>query len=91
MSWLFGGSSAPKDNSQTDKSLPELPPGLQTLPPPPPPKGAPIPSGPFTGFSEPPPSPPQPAGASRGAPLPLSFAPPTAGTDYSNEDFSKYT
>ncbi|XP_026191195.1 branchpoint-bridging protein [Cyclospora cayetanensis] len=93
MSWLFGGApSAPTEApANTDKALPELPPGLQTLPPPPAPKGVMVSSAPFTGFSEPPPSPPVSTGASRGSSAPFSFSPSTKGIDYNSEDFSKYT
>lgn len=92
MSWLFGGPSTPPSQPPVEeKPLPDLPPGLQTLPPPTPPRGVSVPSGSFSGFSEPPPSPPPVKGGPSSSPsFSYAFTPPTKGTDYNTEDFSKY-
>ncbi|CDJ45656.1 hypothetical protein, conserved [Eimeria brunetti] len=54
------------------------------------PLGQSIPSGSFSGFSDPPPAASVSAGPPR-APVSLSFTPPTRETDYNSEDLSKYT
>ncbi|CDJ57948.1 hypothetical protein, conserved [Eimeria maxima] len=93
MSWLFGSSSAPQESPAAEKGLPDLPPGLQSLPPPPPPRGSSIPSKPFSGFSDPPPasfvSSSSAAAPQRTPGVSFSFAAPTKETDYNAEDLSK--